>query len=423
MSQSHHTPDSGGNPESWISPQECSQMLMHAPVGVLKSTPEGKLLFANPALARMFGYSSETEMLEAVSDIARELYADPEDRQELLRLLQEQGQVVNYECPMLRKDGSRFWVSRNMQAVRDREGMVLHFFGFVSEITGRKRAEEALLQKSRELEERVKELDCLYGLSRLMDQTAVSSQELMQSVVELIPSGLHYPDIAYARLLLEDVTFKSPGFQETAWKHAADIVISGNKAGRIEVFYLQKVSGAEGSPFLREERQLIESVAERLGKTLEHIQNKEALQRNEEKFRSLVENADAIIYSQTPDGYLTYLSPRFTELLGYEVQDYIGRHVSDLLHPEDYPLAQRHLRDLFKTEQRQSKIEIRLLQKDGRWRWFTVNTSPQSYAHAKIESIMGVAHDITERKQAEEQLRESEERFRAIVEGAPDAMF
>ncbi len=148
-----------------------------------------------------------------------------------------------------------------------------------------------------------------------------------------------------------------------------------------------------------------------------------ALQKSQQKFMSLVENADDIIYSQAPDGYLIYLSPRFTELLGHEVQDYIGRHVADLVHPEDYLLAQRHLRDLLKTGQRQSKIEVRLLHKDGGWRWFMTNISPQSYAHGKIESIMGIAHDITERKEAEEKLRKSEERFSLAMQATRDGLW
>ncbi|MFW5961243.1 MAG: PAS domain-containing protein, partial [Desulfohalobiaceae bacterium] len=152
MSQSLHTSDGGGNSELWIAPQECSQMLMHAPVGVFKSTPNGRYLAANIAQARMYGYDSPEELIGSVTDIARQMYADPRDREELERLLQQQGQVLNHECRMLRKDGSQFWVSRNMQVVRDREGNVQYYYGFSTDITERKQVEEELRYQKQLLE-------------------------------------------------------------------------------------------------------------------------------------------------------------------------------------------------------------------------------------------------------------------------------
>jgi PAS domain S-box-containing protein len=140
-----------------------------------------------------------------------------------------------------------------------------------------KRAEEALRKKSWELEERVKELDCLYRLSRLLGQPTISRQDLMQSAVELIPFAWQYPDMTCARLLLEDEAFYSRDSRETSWKQSADIVVNGNKAGHIEVFYLRKAPEGEEGPFLREERELIENIAKSLGQYLEREQTKEAL--------------------------------------------------------------------------------------------------------------------------------------------------
>ncbi|MFW6179668.1 MAG: PAS domain S-box protein, partial [Desulfohalobiaceae bacterium] len=144
--ETRYGPDSQG---SDFSLQESSEILLEAPVGVFKSTPEGRFMAVNPAQARMYGYDSPQDMVESVTDIAGQLYADPADREQMQRLLKEQDQVENQECRMLRKDGSLIWVCRNIRALRDEEGQVSSYLGFTTDITAQKESEEAL-RKSQE---------------------------------------------------------------------------------------------------------------------------------------------------------------------------------------------------------------------------------------------------------------------------------
>ncbi|MFO7804013.1 MAG: PAS domain S-box protein [Desulfovermiculus sp.] len=144
MSPNQNYPNGGSCSEVQLDSLECQQILQRAPEGICKSSPEGKLLFVNPAFARIFGYPSPAAMIESVSEIAGQLYVDPEDRYNVQCLLQDQGEVLNYECPMLRKDGSQFWTSFSAETVRDREGRALHYLVFLSEITGCRQAEKRL---------------------------------------------------------------------------------------------------------------------------------------------------------------------------------------------------------------------------------------------------------------------------------------
>ncbi|HEX6709213.1 MAG TPA: PAS domain S-box protein [Rubrobacter sp.] len=121
--------------------------------GIFQTTVDGRFLTANPAMARMFGYESPEELLDAISDIGDQLYIDPERREEFYRLAVQDGFVSGFEIQMLRKDGSPMWASVNARAIHDAAGDITGYEGTVEDITGRKRAEEAL-REIREAERR-----------------------------------------------------------------------------------------------------------------------------------------------------------------------------------------------------------------------------------------------------------------------------
>src|SRR4029077_10128487 len=98
--------------------------------GIYRSSPAGRQLRANPALVRLNGYDSEEEMLRSVNDIAAEWYVEPERRAEFMRLLDEQGQVENFESEIYRhKTRERIWISENARLVRDELGRPLFYEG------------------------------------------------------------------------------------------------------------------------------------------------------------------------------------------------------------------------------------------------------------------------------------------------------
>ena len=116
----------------------------NATEGIFRTTSEGRILVANPALARMFGYQSPQEMVSSVADVGRQIYVSPEKRAEMMRLLLERGTIQGFEEENYRKDGSIIWVSLNAHVVYDASGGVQYFEGTVQDITGRKRAEGRL---------------------------------------------------------------------------------------------------------------------------------------------------------------------------------------------------------------------------------------------------------------------------------------
>lgn len=112
--------------------------------GIFQTTPEGQFITANPALARLFGYDTPQEFMEQITDISRQHYAHPEDRERYRYTLEKEGVVKGFEVELLAKDGSPIWVSISARVVRNDEGITIRYEGAVEDITARKQAEENL---------------------------------------------------------------------------------------------------------------------------------------------------------------------------------------------------------------------------------------------------------------------------------------
>ena len=112
--------------------------------GIFQSTPDGRGITANPALANILGYDSPEDVIANYTDIAHQLYVDPNRRAEFVRLMTQHGAVSEFEAQVYRKDGSIIWISVNARAARDESGNSLYYEGLIEDITERKRAEEAL---------------------------------------------------------------------------------------------------------------------------------------------------------------------------------------------------------------------------------------------------------------------------------------
>jgi len=133
------------------------ELIEFAPIGIFQSSPAGRYLAVNRRLVEISGFDSARDLLQNVKNIGSQLYVNPEDREEILRTLERQA-VTWMETRFRRKDGSVLWGALSMRAVRDAEGKLLHYEGFVSDITKSKINEERLSASLREKEVLLKEV-------------------------------------------------------------------------------------------------------------------------------------------------------------------------------------------------------------------------------------------------------------------------
>jgi PAS domain S-box-containing protein len=155
----------------------------HAIEGIFQTTPDGRYIGANPALARMYGYDSAEELARQLLDIARQLYVNPGRRADFLNEMERHGRVANFESQVFRKDGGVIWISENAVAVRDSFGRLLYYEGFVVEITERRAVEEELRTARAQLERSLAELRAT--------QQAVVQTERLRAVGEMVTGIAH----------------------------------------------------------------------------------------------------------------------------------------------------------------------------------------------------------------------------------------
>ena len=142
--------------------------------GICRVSLDGRMLSANPAVARMLRYDSVQQLLDSATDIGRDVYVDAADRDAVLAALKADGSVSGRECRMRRHDGSTLWAMLSARLVRDASGKPVFVETFVSDISERKRAEDALKRNQEQLEELVAERTA--ELTRAKEQAEVANR-------------------------------------------------------------------------------------------------------------------------------------------------------------------------------------------------------------------------------------------------------
>jgi hypothetical protein len=117
------------------------------------------------------------------------------------------------------------------------------------------------------LQERAKELNCLYQVGELLSKTA-TLEEIFQDIVEVLPAGWQHPHDCQARILFENLTIQTPNFEATPWVQRVDIVVQGESVGLLEISYRREMPKSDEGPFLKEERKLIGTIAERISSAI-----------------------------------------------------------------------------------------------------------------------------------------------------------
>jgi len=318
---------------------------------------EGTILDVNKKVKEIGGYEREELIGENIGSLAMMIPKKSLDI--ILKNFAKRMAGVTvppYEIEVIGKGGKLMTMEINAVTVK-KEGKTVGDLAILRDITERKRLEH-------NLRERVKELECLYGIAVITEKPGITLDKLCQQVVDLLPAGWQYPEITGARIIIKDRKFETENYRETEWKQSSDIRARGAKVGVVEVCYLEERPEIDEGPFSREERMLISAVAERVGENIERMQAEEELMEKTRQLEAASGAKSEFLASmshelRTPLNVIMGFSELLLDGVPGEINDEQRECLGDVLGSGQHLLALiNDVLDLSKVEA--GKIELRL---------------------------------------------------------------
>jgi len=378
----------------------------HLVEGIFQTTPEGRYLIANLALARIYGYTNPEELMSSVTDIGQRLYVLPRRREEFKRIMDEHDTITDFESQIFRKDGSIIWISENCRAIRDRKGRLLYYEGTVEDITHRRKAESELRNSESLYHSLVETMHQNVFRKDLQGRFTFANQQYCQ----------HY------HCKLEDILGKTD-FDffptELAQKYKADddhVMSTGKTIEIVEehqplgqsktVVQVVKtplysadrgIIGLQGMFWDITEQKLAE---ERVRQAQESLRESEAL------YHSLVDTMPQCIFRKDLEGRYTFANKQFCKVVGISLEQLLGKTIFDIF-PD--PLAKQRQDDDLKV-MHSGKVfehieEDKFTKEENHF--LHVLKIPIFDLSGQIIGLQGMFWDITEQKMAEQRIRQA----------------
>jgi diguanylate cyclase (GGDEF)-like protein/PAS domain S-box-containing protein len=382
-----------------------------SPIGIFQSTPQGQFALVNPAMVKIYGYDTPTEMIANITDISKQIYVNPTDRLEFQHSLVENGNLFEYIGKNYRKDKSIIWTRTTARVVKDTLGNVQFYEGYITDITERVQA-EAVLNESEKLFRVIFEKSSIgYTLTSIEGEYLQVNQSFAKmlgyTVDELV--GKNWADITVPEYITPNRNILKP-------------ILSGQQSSATyeKRFFCKDGSLLEAfisTTLLRDEQKTprffitnVIDITERKHVELQRAAAVEALRVSEQQFKLVSELTSDYIYkigvSTEGKVSLDFVTDSYYAATGRDIEK--TRTVeswSEIFHPEDKEHALIFLQNIIATHE-PGKLECRTFRADKEMRWIEIVARPEWDAiENRVISIIGAVKDITDRKQSEIKLQ------------------
>jgi len=440
-------------------------MFQVASIGMAQADPQtGRWLRVNQKLCAITGYSADEMLRMRIPEITH-----PDDRQTDWELFQRvvRGEAPDYrsEKRYICKGGSIAWVSVNMTVLRDAAGRPTRTMATIEDITDRKRAEEerevtvrllGLLNASNDLHALMRDVTLLlqdwFGCQatgiRLRDnddypyfETRGFPPEFVLAENQLCvrdsagravcdAKGCPVLECMCGNVLCGRFDSAQPFFttRGSFWTNCTTDLLAGtteadrqaqtrnrcNGEGYESValvalrvgettYGLLQVNDKRPNRFTPERIALLERLADSLAIAVAHRQSARMLRESEERYRLLADNAEDFVLLNSTDGHRLYVSPSFHRATGWTLEELQSSDWRSRIHPDDLPLVERTRAE--NLAGRSTQVDYRILCKDGSWLWVETRCRPITGSDGQVHQMQLCARDVTQRKQAEEEIR------------------
>ncbi len=375
--------------------------------GIYQSTVEGKFIMANPALAKIFGYSSVGELLSSVNNIGIEIYVDPSDRERMLNQLLKQDHIENFEAAMLTKKNEIVWINESTRVVRNDKGAILYFEGTLKDVTERKKAETALHnseERYRQIVETAQEgiwvLDennyTIFVNKRMCEMLGYSREEMMGR------QNYDFKDEEGKEKAMKGIERRKKGITETA----KFITKSG----------MAVWTTVSTNPILDEEGKYIGALGMFTDIT-ERRKADRALVAAQKKFQAIFDNTADGIYQSTVDGKFIIANTSMARIFGYDSPDDLIQSVTNIgtqIYAD--PEQRKNMSAIILEQGHVEDFELQVLTKTKDIIWVSANIRIVNDEAGAISYFEGTLEDITDRKKGEEQLLNMSNRLQLAID-------
>ena len=441
-----------------------------AAVGIAHTTTEGRFLQVNGKLCEMLGYTSAELLGLTTRDLT---HPGDRDRQDALRLelLSGRSSFFAVEKRYLRKDGAVLWVNRTVTLAHRPATGEPYLIQVIEDISERKRTEAQLERVTRA---RRVMAECNHVLIHAADETGML-ESMCRIVVEsggyqmvwvgfatsdsmrpIYPAahagfgddapmtGLAWSaDGRYHGFMLEVITTGEPHIardilndpkyarrRARAVQHGFQSAIALPLKSESAILGAIAMYAREADAFDAEEITLLTELAGDIAYGIGNLrtriarqQAEQAARENERRFKEFFEQAGVGMTCVSLEGVLVDVNQRFCDMLGYRQDEVIGRPIKDITHPDDYGVGAQFRAKVSQGEMKAASSEKRFIRKDGAVMWARRSLAVARDDAGNPQYVISVVEDISERKQAEDALRASEETLRATFSQAGVGIF
>lgn len=384
----------------------------NSPLGIYRTTPDGRIVDANPAIVQMLGYASFEELTQR--NLNEEGFEPAYSRAEFMERIEAAGEIVGMETAWRRRDGQLIFVRENARVTRDAQGRVQYYEGTVEDITERRRAEEALRASERRLallyeeaplayqslDEHGHFLNVNHAWSRILGYTA--DEVRGRWFAELLPAA-HRPRF---RGCFEQ-------FKKHGEVHGIEFELRCKDGRVITARFDGRIAHDQQGGF-KQTHCMLQDVTE----------VKQAEQAVARERRLFIGGPVVVFRRRVEDGWpVEYVSPNVQRLLGYEAADFTERGLSfsAIMPAREF----ERVRDMFQKHDAAGEasfsLDYRVVRSDGELRWLGEHAVIVRDAEGRITHSEGYVLDMTERKEAEARLAESEARYQVLVRNIPNS--